>query len=114
MKHLMNQERLAQNLPATTGDGGPCPRTRPFGFRPAFFDFATCCLYLSRFANGQPAPIHLLEGLPEEAVALRSPCGRVLAARATLILGFERDGYFFTRTAAARAMAEWSGLRPTH
>ena len=28
-----------------------------------------------------------------------------------LIPGFERDGYFYTRTTAARAMAEWSGAR---
>lgn len=28
-----------------------------------------------------------------------------------LIPGFERNGYFFTRTAAARAVAEWSGAR---
>ena len=26
-----------------------------------------------------------------------------------LIPGFERNGYFYTRTAAARAMAEWHG-----
>jgi hypothetical protein len=37
----------------------------------------------------------------------RAPSGRVVAAKATLMAGFERHGYFFTRTAAARAAAEW-------
>jgi len=31
----------------------------------------------------------------------------VVAAKATLIAGFERQGYFYTRSAAARAAAEW-------
>ena len=29
-------------------------------------------------------------------------------AKATLISGFVRDGFFYTRTAAARAVREWS------
>jgi hypothetical protein len=57
------------------------------GFRPAFLDFATMTIYPSEFA------------------------GRVLAARATLIPGFERNGFFYTRTAAARAMMEWGSAR---
>ena len=33
--------------------------------------------------------------------------GRVMVAKSTLISGFERDGFFYTRTAAARAASEW-------
>ena len=58
-----------------------------FGFRPAFLDYATMTIY---------------------------PCdlaGCVVVARATLVAGFERKGYFYTRTAAARAMREWASLR---
>ena len=59
------------------------------GFRPAFLDFATMTIYPSAYA---------VEGLPR---------------RATLIAGFERDGFFYTRTAAARAALQWSTLRPS-
>ena len=57
------------------------------GFQPAFLDYATMTIY---------------------------PCdlaGRVVVAKATLIAGFERKGFFYTRTAAARAMREWVTLR---
>jgi hypothetical protein len=32
----------------------------------------------------------------------------VIATKATLISGFVRDGFFYTRTAAARAAREWA------
>ena len=38
----------------------------------------------------------------------RAANGRVVAAKATLISGFVRDGFFYTRTAAARAAREWA------
>ena len=57
------------------------------GFRPAFLDYATMTIYPCDFA------------------------GRVVVAKATLVAGFERKGYFYTRAAAARAMREWAILR---
>jgi hypothetical protein len=57
------------------------------GFRPAFLDFATMTIYPSELA------------------------ARVTASRATLVAGYERNGFFYTRTAAARAAIEWSPLR---
>ena len=57
------------------------------GFRPAFLDYATMTIYPSEFAV------------------------LVVAAKATLIVGFERNGFFYTRTAAARAAMEWATLR---
>lgn len=106
MKRVMNEKRLREEtrLHAETGSS---PANSGFGFRPAFLDFATQTIYPSRFANGRPAPLHLLDGLPDEVVVIRSPSGRVIAAKATLIAGFERNGYFYTRTAAARAAADW-------
>lgn len=76
------------------------------GFRPAFFDYATCTLHASRHADGQPANIHTLDGLPDEVVVIRS-CDGVIAVKASLMAGFERNGYFFTRAAACRAAREW-------
>ena len=60
---------------------------KSLGFRPAFLDYATMTIYPSEFA------------------------AQVLVAKATLIAGFERNGFFYTRTAAARAAMEWSSLR---
>jgi len=51
--------------------------------------------------------MHLLDGLPDDVVVERAASGRVLAAKDTLISGFERNGFFYTRSAAARAAAQW-------
>lgn len=76
------------------------------GFRPAFFDYATCTLYESRHADGRRAEIHVLDGLPDEVVVIRS-CDGVLAVKASLMAGFERNGYFFTGATVWRAAREW-------
>lgn len=52
------------------------------GFRPALLDYATMSLYGS---------FDSLEGAP----------------RLTLVAGFERGGFFYTRAAAERAAREW-------
>ncbi len=53
------------------------------GFRPAILDFATMTIYWS--FDG-------LAGLP----------------RGSLVGGFERNGFFYTRAAAERAAREWT------
>ena len=108
MKGLMNQQRLVEENALHVGTGGRSQENSGLGFRPAFFDYASQKLYLSRFADGRLAPIHLLDGLPEEAIVDRAPSGRVIAARASIVAGFERNGYFYTRKAAAKAVKEWS------
>jgi len=45
--------------------------------------------------------------LRRHGVVERSPAGRVVSAKATLISGFVRDGFFYTRSAAARAARQW-------
>ncbi len=108
MKHLLNQDRLHRENAAHFGTGGRSQENRHLGFKPAFFDFLTQTIYLSCFADGRPAPFHLLDGLPEEVIVDRSSTGRAVAAKASLISGFERNGFFYTRDAAARAAAEWA------
>jgi len=105
MTYLTMEQRLARENEAFRGTGGRSEENRDFGFRPAFFDFASQMLYLSRYLDGRIAPLHLLDGLPEEVVVDRAPNGRVLATRASLVAGFERNGLFYTRKAAARAVA---------
>jgi hypothetical protein len=50
---------------AFRGTGGRRQENRGHRFHPAFLDTETGVTYLSRFANGTPAPIHVLEGLPD-------------------------------------------------
>jgi hypothetical protein len=104
----MNGKRLQRENLVHAGTGGRSEANAGFGFKPAFLDFATQTIYPSRFADGRASPFHLLDGLPEEVVVDRAPSGRVIAAKPTLISGFERKGFFYTRSAAARAAAQWS------
>ncbi len=105
MREGMIEQRLAQQNESYRGSGGRSEENRDYGFRPAFFDYASQRLYLSRFADGKPAPMHLLDGLPDDVVVDRAASGRVLRTRASLVAGFERKGMFYTRKAAARAVA---------
>jgi hypothetical protein len=77
------------------------------GFQPAFLDFLTQTIHPSVFADGTPAPFHILEGLPAEVVVDRARSGRVVSTKATLLAGYERNGYFFTAPTVARAIVEW-------
>ncbi|HEY2629637.1 MAG TPA: hypothetical protein VGI57_10945 [Usitatibacter sp.] len=108
MKRVLNEKVLKRENVVHAGSGGRSQANTGLGFRPAFYDFATQKIYPSRFADGRLAPFHMLDGLPDEVVADRAPNGRVVCAKATLISGFVREGFFYTRTAAARAVREWS------
>lgn len=103
----MNDQQLQRENEAHGGSPGVSNANRHLGFRPAFLDIATMAIHESRFADGRLAPFHLLDGLPDEAVVRRSPLGRVLLAKSTLVSGFVRNGFFYTRAAAARAAEEW-------
>jgi len=109
MKRLMNPERLKVENAEHGGTGGVSAINRARGFRPAFLDCATMQVYPSCFTDGRPAPFHLLDGLPEDVVIERSQKGRVRRVKSSIISGFERGGFFYTRRAAARAMQEWPG-----
>lgn len=104
---LMNDGRLQKENAAHAGTGGVSGGNAGLGFRPAFLDVATLTIYLSRFADGRLAPFHLLDGLPDRVVIDRLPSGRVVATKSSIISGFERGGFFYTRQAAARACAQW-------
>src|SRR4051812_7714074 len=103
----MNLQSLRQQNAVHAGTAGASDGNRSLGFRPAFFDFDTQTIHLSRFADGRPAPFHLLDGLPKEVVVDRTLSGRVAAVKASVIAGFVRDGFFYTREQAARAARQW-------
>jgi hypothetical protein len=108
MKRLMNPQRLKRENGEHAATGGVSAGNRTLGFRPAFLDCDTMQIYPSTFADGRLAPFHLLDGLPAEVVIERGPTGRVRAVKPSIISGFERGGFFYTRKAAARACEEWS------
>jgi hypothetical protein len=97
----MSEKRLHEDNVREAGSGGRSQDNRGLGLRPAFLDFSTQAIYPSRFSDGRPAPIHSLDGLPDELVVESSAQGRVLSAKPTVIAGFERNGLFYTRSATA-------------
>lgn len=85
--------------------GGVSSGNAERGFLPAFKDAVTGHCYLSRYADGQLAPVHLLEGLPDSLILQRDAEGGVVAAVPTLTSGFFLGGRFFTRQEAAQSVA---------
>jgi hypothetical protein len=71
---------------------------------PGYLDTESGVAVISRFADGRPAPVHVLDGLPEDWVSCRYASGEVAAARAGVIAGFIRGGRFYTREEAARVL----------
>lgn len=96
---------LAQENHAYRESGGVSAGNRDQSFRPAFQDRKTGTTWLSRFADGRIAPLHVLDGLPNELIAERDRSGHVKAAKNCVIAGFLRGGLFYTREQAARAVA---------
>jgi len=104
MNNLLTTNTLKRQNRAFVGTGGVSEENRSSGFRPAFHDLASGRTALSRFADGRPAPMHLIDGLPEAWVVQRDTSGRVRAIKDTVIAGFVRDGLFYTRDQAAAAL----------
>ena len=88
------------------GTAGVSAGNREQGFRPAFFDTDKGSVHLSRFADGRPAPMHVLDGLPGDLVVRRMQSRRVVAVEPSLVSGFIRENRFFTREQAAVYAAE--------
>jgi len=105
MARQLTQYILERETEAFRGSGGISQENRGLGFVPAFFDTHTSAVYASRFADGRPAPFHLIDGLPDAAVAERDAAGRAVLLRSSIVSGFLRDGFFYTREEAAAYVA---------
>lgn len=103
MTRLMTNEVLREENLAYVGTGGVSQENHSSGFLPAFYDLATGNSHFSCFSNGSLAPIHVLDGLPEEWIRERDQSGKVCSVKDSVIAGFIRDGYFYTRKQAAEA-----------
>ena len=82
------------------------------GFKPAFCDSETGRVEISRFQNGQPAPVHVLEGLPECWIVEWDANSRATAIMHTVISGFVRGNCFYTRAQAADAVQAETTQQP--
>ena len=98
----MNQLILAQQNTAYGASRGVSANNRCFGFQPAFRNADTGCVYPSRFADGRLAPIHMIDGLPDDLVVARSLTGRITSVKESVQAGFTLNGAFFDRDEAAR------------
>jgi len=94
---------------AHRGTGGVSAENRKLGFRPAFRDERTGETFLSTFADGRPAPFHILDGLPEQLVLAHDRYGRVSRVLGSIVAGFVRDGMFYTRAEAGALVEEEAG-----
>ena len=97
-------EALAEQNRAFIGTRGVSQGNRNDGFEPAFRDRVSGVVYRSCFADGRPAPMHLLEGLPGHLAVSRDACGNITGVKSRVEAGFLRDGAFYTRDEAAREL----------
>lgn len=98
----MNQLTLSRENAVYRATRGVSVNNRCLGFLPAFRDGDTGCVYPSRFADGRPAPIHMIDGLPDEVVVARSASGKVASVKDSVQAGFTLNGAFYDREEAAR------------
>jgi len=92
---------LRQQNRAFRDTGGVSAHHRSLGFAPAFLDTQTGAVYRACFADGRPAPMHLLEGLPPALGVARDAAGRASAIHPAVTAGFVRGERFYTREQAA-------------
>lgn len=96
----LDRKNLAgQNLDYM-GTGGISRENRQAGFDPAYRDRRSGTVYRSCYADGSPAPVHVLDGLPDALVVRRTDDGHVMAVAEQLEVGFVREGRFYTRQEA--------------
>jgi hypothetical protein len=101
--------RIRRQNQAFGSTGGVSAGNRDQGFRPAYRHRKTGLTVLSTFADGRPAPIHILEGLPEQWLLGFDKDGLPIAVDVAVEAGFVRDGRFYTREDAACLLAARDG-----
>jgi hypothetical protein len=106
----LTQHRLAEQNRRFSGTGGVSRANRSLGFLPGFKDSIAGKIYRSCYANGTPAPLHMLEGLPVECMETWDMSGGPAPAvvKCSVIAGFILDEVFYSREEAARAVQRMS------
>ena len=106
MKRMLTSDDVALQSMAYHGTGGVSAENRAYGFLPAFLDRESGRIHLSCDARGVPAAVHQFDGLPTEWIEARDEKGKTCAVKASIVAGFVREGYFFTREQAAQ-LIQW-------
>ena len=101
MAQSITSKTLEDENRAFAGTRGISRENWGLRFIPGFLDQETGSVYVSCGNDGCPAPVHRLDGLPEHLVLNRDPSGQVAAIKGSVVAGFIRDGYFYTREQAA-------------
>ncbi len=101
----VNAKSLRRENRDFAGTTGVSINNKTLGFVPAFYDKNTGRAEISRFSDGSPAPIHLMEGLPEEWAVAHDADGKITSVIPTIISGFVRGADFYTREQAAAVSA---------
>lgn len=104
MNKAFTPQQLQRQSMIYQGSGGCSEGNHGQGFRPAFYDSESGEIYPSCLADGTPSPIHSLNGLPDTLVLSRDEQGNVLAVKASVVSGFQRDGSFYSREECARLL----------
>jgi len=112
LKQLFTEGRLKKENLAFIGTAGVSSANHGNGFIPAFHDKETGQVEISRFLNGQPAPMHMIEGLPESWIVERDAASKATAIKQSIIAGFVREDCFYTRSQAAEAVLDETTLCP--
>ncbi len=97
----LSSKALRQENIAFIGTGARSQENRSLGFVPAFYDCVSHKTAIARFSNGTPAPIHILDGLPQDWIVRQDRSGNVTAVKSSIVSGFARAGVFYTREQAA-------------
>ena len=105
MRGVLTQMSLRDENALYANTRGLSQNNRSLGFLPGYLNSYSGECVLSRFSDGRPAPVHVLDGLPDTWVRERDPSGRVTAAAPEVVSGFIREGRFYTREEASKAAA---------
>jgi len=105
MNQLLTKASIKTENLVFSGTAGVSHENRDNGFRPAFYDTESGKVEISRFQNGLPAPMHIIDGLPNSWVVERDADLKATAIKCSVVVGFVHNGYFYTRSQAAE-MAE--------
>jgi len=103
MRGVLNDMTLRHENRLYANTSGVSRNNAGLGFRPGYLNRRSGECVLSRFSDGTPAPIHVLDGVPESWVRARDNAGHVVAVVAEVVSGFVHEDRFYTREEAARA-----------
>lgn len=79
-----------------------------FYFIPAFYDALSHTVFLSCYKSGQLAPIHVLEGIPDNIIKNRTLTNNRGESKNSLIIGFIFKNKFLTRKQAINTLSTLS------